>query len=128
MKKNRETLRKIRTLKEGSYTRKVLDTLRKGVTDTLVNKLMSDKNFDLKEFFETHKKIYESERLERKIHRLCEKKIGGKCKGEPVDAFSAFMVSKVLKSLTNEEKSHLLSKPIREIIAISYKLAARTEF
>ena len=50
MKKNRETLRKIRTLKEGSYTRKVLDTLGKGVTDTLVNKLMSDKNFDLKEF------------------------------------------------------------------------------
>ena len=128
MKKNRETLRKIRTLKEGSYTRKVLDTLGKGVTDTLVNKLMSDKNFDLKEFFETHKKIYESERLERKIHRLCEKKIGGKCKGEPVDAYSAFMVSKVLKRLTNEQKSHLLSKPIREIIAISYKLAARTEF
>ena len=44
------------------------------------------------------------------------------------DAFSAFMVSKVLKSLTDEQKSHLLSKPIREIIAISYKLAARTEF
>ena len=128
MKKNRETLRKIRTLKEGSYTRKVLDTLGKGVTDTLVNKLMSDENFDLKKFFETQKKIHESEKLERKIHQLCEKKIGGKCKGEPVDAFSAFMVSKVLKSLTNEQKSHLLSKPIREIIAISYKLAARTEF
>ena len=74
MKKNRETLRKIRTLKEGSYTRKVLDTLGKGVTDTLVNKLMSDKNFDLKEFFETHKKIYESERLERKYIGCVRKK------------------------------------------------------
>ena len=61
-------------------------------------------------------------------HQLCEKKIGGNCGGESVDAFSAFMVSKVLKSLTDEQKSHLLSKPIREIIAISYKLAARTEF
>ena len=129
MSKNRVVLRRLETLlKEASYTKKVLETLGKAATDTLVNKLMSDENFDLKGFFETHKKIHESEKLERKIHRLCEKKIGGKCKGEPVDAFSAFMVSKVLKSLTNEQKSHLLSKPIREIIAISYKLAARTEF
>ena len=129
MSKNRVVLRRLETLlKEASYTKKVLETLGIAATDTLVNKLMSDENFDLKGFFETHKKIHESEKLERKIHRLCEKKIGGKCKGEPIDAFSAFMVSKVLKSLTNEQKSHLLSKPIREIIAISYKLAARTEF
>ena len=129
MNKNRYVLRRLGTLlKEASYTKKVLETLGKATTDTLVNKLMSDENFDLKRFFETHKKIHESERLERKIHHLCEKKIGGSCGGESVDAFSAFMVSKVLKSLTNEQKSHLLSKPIREIIAISYKLAARTEF
>ena len=129
MNKNRVVLRRLETLlNEASYTKKVLETLGKAATDTLVNKLMSDENFDLKGFFETHKKIHESEKLERKIHRLCEKKIGGKCRGEPVDAFSAFMVSKVLKSLTSEQKSHLLSKPIREIIAISYKLAARTEF
>ena len=129
MSKNRVVLRRLETLlNEASYTKKVLETLRKAATDTLVNKLMSDENFDLKKFFETQKKIHESEKLERKIHQLCEKKIGGKCKGEPVDAFSAFMVSKVLKSLTSEQKSHLLSKPIREIIAISYKLAARTEF
>ena len=129
MSKNRVVLRRLETLlKEASYTKKVLETLGKAATDTLVNKLMSDENFDLKGFFETHKKIHESEKLERKIHQLCEKKIGGKCKGEPIDAFSAFMVSKVLKSLTNEQKSHLLAKPIKEIIAISYKLAARTEF
>ena len=129
MTKNRDVLCRLGTLlKEASYTKKVLETLGKATTDTLVNKLMSDENFDLKGFFETHKKIYESERLERKIHQLCEKKIGGSCGGESVDAFSAFMVSKVLKSLTSEQKSHLLSKPIREIIAISYKLAARTEF
>ena len=76
---NRDVLRRLETLlKEASYTKKVLETLGKAATDTLVNKLMSDENFDLREFFETHKKIYESERLERKIHRLCEKKIGGK--------------------------------------------------
>ena len=129
MTKNRDALRRLKTLlNEASYTKKVLETLGKSATDALVTKLMSDENFDLKGFFETHKKIYESERLERKIHRLCEKKIGGTFQGETVDAFSAFMVSKVLKSLTNEQKSHLLSKPIKEIIAISYKLAARTEF
>ena len=129
MSKNRVVLRRLETLlNEASYTKKVLETLGKAATDTLVTKLMSDENFDLKGFFETHKKIYESERLERKIHRLCEKKTGGTFQGETVAAFSAFMVSKVLKSLTNEQKSHLLSKPIKEIIAISYKLAARTEF
>ena len=129
MTKNRDALRRLKTLlKEASYTKKVLETLGKAATDTLVTKLMSDENFDLKGFFETHKKIYESERLERKIHRLCEKKTGGTFQGETVDAFSAFMVSKVLKSLTNEQKSHLLAKPIKEIIAISYKLATRTEF
>ena len=91
---NRDVLRRLGTLlKEASYTKKVLETLGKAATDTLVNKLMSDENFDLKGFFETHKKIYESERLERKIHRLCEKNIGGNCGGESVDAFSAFMIS-----------------------------------
>jgi pyridoxal/pyridoxine/pyridoxamine kinase len=129
MSKNRDALRRLETLlKEASYTKKVLETLGKAATDTLVNKLMSDENFDLKGFFETQKKIHESERLERRIHRLCEKKTGGSFQGETVDAFSAFMISKVLKNLTNEQKSHLLSRPIKEIIAISYKLAARTEF
>ena len=66
MSKNRVVLRRLETLlNEASYTKKVLETLGKAATDTLVNKLMSDENFDLKGFFETHKKIYESEKLER---------------------------------------------------------------
>ena len=61
MSHNRVVLRRLGTLlKEASYTKKVLETLGKAATDTLVNKLMSDENFDLKEFFETQKKIHES--------------------------------------------------------------------
>ena len=106
---NRDVLRRLGTLlKEASYTKKVLETLGKAATDTLVNKLMSDENFDLRGFFETHKKIYESERLERKIHQLCEKKIGGKFKGETVDAFSAFMVSNKVE--INSKSFKMLSR------------------
>ena len=65
---NRDVLRRLGILlKEASYTKKVLETLGKAATDTLVNKLMSDENFDLKGFFERSE--------ERRVGKECRSRL-----------------------------------------------------
>lgn len=113
--------------KNQSYTARVVDKLGGRVVDELVYQLMQDDDFDIKKFFRNQKKIHDVMQLEKTIRGLAEDRMTGEVNGHEVDGFSAFMVSRVLDQLTQEQKIRLLSKPTNEIIAISYKLASRAE-
>ena len=110
-----------------SYTGRVLDKLGGKVTDALVNKMIQDDNFDVATFFREQKKINDALNIEKNLRKLAEDRISGEVNGHTVDGFSAFMISRVLDQLTQEQKVRLLSKPTNEIIAIAYKLASRSE-
>lgn len=123
-----EVLVRLGTLSEGSYTRRVLDKLGDRAMDKLAEFIASNPNFDVKNFFDTHKQLQEFEIIEQQLNQMAEDRMSGELNGETIDGFSAYMVSNVLKKLTHEQKKTLLKRPTNEIVAIAYKLASRTEF
>lgn len=110
-----------------SYTARVLDKLGGRVVDELAKRMIEDEAFDVKTFFKEQQKIHNTLQTEKKLRELAEDRMSGEINGETVDGFSAYMVSRVLDQLTQEQKVRLLSKPTNEIITIAYKLASRAE-
>ena len=123
-----EVLSRLETLNEGSYTRKVLDKLGDRIMDSLAEYIASNPDFDVRNFFDTHKQLQEFEVLEQQLHQMADNRVSGEINGQMIDGFSAYMVSNVLNKLTYEQKKSLLKRPTNEIVAIAYKLASRTEF
>jgi len=123
-----EVLERLSNLNEGSYTKRVLEKLGDRTLDKLAEFISLNPDFDVKKFFDTHKKLQEFEKIELQLHQMAEDRTSGDLNGQQIDAFSAYMVSKVLNKLSFEQKKALLSRPTNEIVAISYKLASRTEF
>lgn len=123
-----EVLERLSNLNEGSYTKRVLEKLGDRTLDKLAEFISLNPDFDVNKFFDTHKKLQEFEKIELQLHQMAEDRTSGDLNGQQIDAFSAYMVSKVLNKLSFEQKKALLSRPTNEIVAISYKLASRTEF
>lgn len=110
-----------------SYTGKIVDKLGERVFNALADEIATNPQFDLQKFFKEQKKIENALKVEQALHSLAEDRMSGDVNGETVDGFSAFMITKVLDQLTQEQKVKLLSKPTNEIVAIAYKLASRSE-
>ena len=123
-----EVLVRLRSLHEGSYTRKILDRLGDRALDKLAEFISSDSNFEIKKFFDTQKELQEFEKIELQLRQMAEDRTSADLNGQQIDGFSAYMVSKVLDTLDLSQKKALLSRPTNEIVAIAYKLASRTEF
>lgn len=88
-------------------------------------------NADAKKYASTpHKNITEKLKeilrspkyIEETINDMVESNSSGKIRGEVVDAYTAQMLKVVLARLTEENKNLFLSKPLNEMVAISYKI------
>lgn len=125
----------IKQLQEGSQLDNVSPSIKrlamhitKAEIDEFSKKLEENPKLRFLEFLQNNVPAFNANRKEIKIRKIAENKTSGNIDGMDVDNFSAFMLSKVLEMLDNNQKITLLNRPISEAIAISYKLAARAEF
>lgn len=110
-----------------SYSSKVVDKLGERVFNALADEIAKNPNFNVQKFFKEQQKIEKARTVEQSLRSLAEDRMSGEINGEVVDGFSAFMITRVLDQLTQEQRVKLLSKPTNEIITIAYKLASRSE-
>ena len=60
--------------------------------------------------------------IEETLKEIAETSVPSTVKGQVLDAYTSKMILTVLNGLNESNKNGLLSKPINEIVAISYKL------
>lgn len=84
--------------------KKYASTKHKGLAETLRNILNSPKY------------------IEETINDIAESNSAGMVKGETVDVYTARLLKTILERLKEDNKNLLLSKPLNEMVAISYKI------
>ena len=107
---------------------KLKKVLSKEHINLMLKEFSKNPSGDLIGFLRKNTPTFKAHYAENYIRKLAENGTTGQYGGQGIDAFSAFMISRVMDKLTTEQKVKLLSRPIGEVTAIAYKLANRTEF